>query len=56
MKNLGIVGGGLLGRVAAFVLSAAGHNITVYEKSSSNPLPGSKRSAAFSSAGMLMLT
>tara|TARA_E500000331_G_C17265539_1_gene716983 strand:- start:1132 stop:2196 length:1065 start_codon:yes stop_codon:yes gene_type:complete len=53
MKNLGIVGGGLLGRVAAFVLSAAGHNITVYEKSSSNPLPGSKRSAAFSSAGML---
>jgi glycine oxidase len=53
MKNLGIVGGGLLGRVAAFVLVNEGYNITIFEKSSLNPPVGNRRSAAFSSAGML---
>ena len=53
MKNLGIVGGGLLGRVATFVLVSAGYNVTVFEKTSPNPAIGKMRSAGFSSAGML---
>ena len=53
MKNLGIVGGGLLGRLATFVLVNAGYNVNVYEKTSQNPPIGARRSAGFSSAGML---
>ncbi len=53
MKNLGIVGGGLLGRIAAFLLGGAGYQVTVYEKNSLNRPIGTNRSAAFSSAGML---
>ncbi len=53
MKNFGIVGGGLLGRIATFVLVSAGYNVTVYEKTSPNPTIGKVRSAGFSSAGML---
>ncbi len=53
MKNFGIIGGGLLGRVATFVLVNAGFDVTVYEKTSPNPPIGQRRSAGFSSAGML---
>lgn len=53
MKNFGIVGGGLLGRVATFVLVSAGFDVTIYEKTSINPPIGKMRSAGFSSAGML---
>ena len=53
MKNLGIVGGGLLGRLATFVLVNAGYNVNVYEKTSQNPPVGARRSAGFTSAGML---
>ncbi len=53
MKNIAVIGGGLLGRIATFVLSSSGYNVTVYEKSSLNPPIGSNRSAGFSSAGML---
>ena len=32
MKRIGIVGGGLLGRLAAFILTESGHAVEVYEK------------------------
>ncbi len=53
MNNLGIVGGGLLGRMAAFILNESGYDITVFEQNSSSPPIGTQRAAAFSSAGML---
>ncbi len=53
MKRIGIVGGGLLGRLAAFILTESGHAVEVYEKTPKNPNPSSLRAAAFTSAGLL---
>ena len=53
MKRIGIVGGGLLGRLAAFMLTEAGHIVDVYEKTPKNPNLSSLRAAAFTSAGLL---
>ncbi len=52
--RIGIAGGGLAGRLAAFHLSEAGHNVTVFDPSPSpSPAVGSMRAAAFTAAGML---
>tara|TARA_B100000575_G_scaffold286118_1_gene282361 strand:+ start:1013 stop:2071 length:1059 start_codon:yes stop_codon:yes gene_type:complete len=51
--KIGIVGGGLLGRLAAFMLTKGGHAVEVYERTSQRPAPTSSRSAAFTSAGLL---
>jgi glycine oxidase len=52
--NIGIAGGGLAGRLAAFHLSEAGHNVTVFDANPSpSPAVGSMRAAAFTAAGML---
>ena len=53
MRRIGIVGGGLLGRLAAFILTESGHTVEVYEKTSKNPDLSSSRAAAFTSAGLL---
>ncbi len=53
MRKIGIVGGGLLGRLAAFILTESGHTVEVYEKTSKNPVLSSRRAAAFTSAGLL---
>ena len=53
MKRIGIVGGGLLGRLAAFILTESGHAVEVYEKTPENPDSSSLRAAAFTSAGLL---
>ena len=53
MKRIGIVGGGLLGRLAAFILTESGHAVEVYEKTPKNPDSSSLRAAAFTSAGLL---
>ena len=53
MKRIGIVGGGLLGRLAAFILTESGHAVEVYEKTPKNPGSSSLRAAAFTSAGLL---
>ena len=53
MKNLGIVGGGLLGRLATFVLVNAGYNVNVYEKTSRNPPVGARRSAGLLRADLV---
>ena len=53
MKKIGIVGGGLLGRLAAFVLTESGHIVEVYEKTPENPGLSNLRAAAFTSAGLL---
>ena len=53
MKRIGIVGGGLLGRLAAFILTESGHAVEVYEKTPKNPNSSSLRAAAFTSAGLL---
>jgi len=53
MKRIGIVGGGLLGRLAAFILTESGHAVEVYEKTPKNPNKSSLRAAAFTSAGLL---
>ena len=53
MKRIGIVGGGLLGRLAAFILTESGHVVEVYEKTPENPDLSSLRAAAFTSAGLL---
>ena len=53
MKKIGIVGGGLLGRLAAFVLTESGHIVEVYEKTPENPGLSILRAAAFTSAGLL---
>ena len=53
MKKIGIVGGGLLGRLAAFVLTESGHTVEVYEKTPENPSLSILRAAAFTSAGLL---
>ncbi len=52
--KIGIVGGGLAGRLAAFQLSQSGHQITVFDSNPSpSPAVGSIRAAAFTAAGML---
>ncbi len=52
--RIGIAGGGLAGRLAAFHLSEAGHNVTVFDSNPSpSPAVGSIRAAAFTAAGML---
>lgn len=52
--KIGIAGGGLAGRLAAFHLSQAGHNVTVFDANPSpSPAVGSMRAAAFTAAGML---
>ena len=52
--RIGIAGAGLAGRLAAFLLSHRGHQITVFESSPSpNPVRGSIRAAAWTAAGML---
>ena len=53
MYKFGIIGGGLLGRLAAFFLNKSGYQVIVYEKSEAKPAQGRIRSAAFTSAGML---
>lgn len=53
MYKFGIIGAGLLGRLAAFFLNKSGYEVNVYEKSESKPATGQLRSAAFTSAGML---
>ena len=53
MKRIGIVGGGLLGRLAAFILTESGHAVEAYEKTPKNPGSSSLRAAAFTSAGLL---
>jgi glycine oxidase len=53
MLKFGIIGAGLLGRLAAFFLNKSGYEVDVFEKSSVNPLLGESRSAAYTSAGML---
>ena len=53
MKRIGIIGGGLLGRLAAFILTESGHAVEVYEKTPKNPDLSILRAAAFTSAGLL---
>ncbi len=53
MKRIGIVGGGLLGRLAAFILTESGYAVEVYEKTPENPDLSILRAAAFTSAGLL---
>ncbi len=53
MKRIGIVGGGLLGRLAAFILTESGHTVEVFEKTPKNPNSSRLRAAAFTSAGLL---
>ena len=53
MRKIGIVGGGLLGRLAAFILTESGHAVEVYEKTPENPDLSYFRAAAFTSAGLL---
>ena len=51
MKKIGIVGGGLLSRLAAFVLTESGHTVKVYEKTPENPDLSILKTATFTSAG-----
>lgn len=52
--RIGIAGGGLLGRLAAFQLTHAGHEVTVFEACPSpTPEPNTLRAAAWTAAGML---
>ena len=52
--NIGIAGGGLLGRLCAFRLSQAGHHVTIFEANASPaPAVNSIRAAAWTAAGML---
>lgn len=52
--RIGIAGGGLLGRLAAFHLTQAGHEVSVFEASPSpSPGPNQLRAAAWTAAGML---
>ncbi len=52
--KIGIAGGGLSGRLAAFYLSESGHDVTVFDSNPSpSPAVGSMRAAAFTAAGML---
>lgn len=52
--RIGIAGGGLAGRLAAFNLSQASHSVTVFDSNPSpSPAVGSIRAAAFTAAGML---
>lgn len=52
--NIGIAGGGLLGRLCAFRLSQAGHKVTIFEANASPaPAVNSIRAAAWTAAGML---
>ena len=52
-KRFGIIGGGLLGRLASFLLVEGGHSVSIFEKSGLSPSLGRNRSAAFTSAGLL---
>jgi glycine oxidase len=52
--NIGIAGGGLLGRLCGFHLSQAGHQVTIFEANASPaPAVNSIRAAAWTAAGML---
>ncbi len=52
--RIGIAGAGLAGRLTAFLLSQRGHQVTVFEASSSpSPARGTIRAAAWTAAGML---
>ena len=52
--RIGIAGAGVLGRLAAFQLSRAGHHVTVFESAPEQaPGPGRLRAAGWTAAGML---
>ena len=50
--RIGIAGAGLLGRLLAWRLARAGHQVTVADPAP-GPEPGTERAAAFSAAGLL---
>jgi glycine oxidase len=50
--RIGIAGAGLLGRLLAWRLARAGHEVTVFDPVA-GPEPGERRAAAFTAAGML---
>lgn len=52
--RIGVAGAGVAGRLSAFLLSRAGHQVTVFEASASaSPSLGSVRAAGWTAAGML---
>lgn len=52
--RIAVVGAGLVGRLCAYRLSSAGHQVSVFDRSASaEPVLGPQRAAAWTSAGML---
>lgn len=52
-QSIGVAGAGLLGRLLAYQLNHAGHQVTVFDPASSAQPTDAQRNAGFTAAGML---